>query len=205
MRKILCVLLAIAMCFLVGCKRQIQNIARDIVVDKAMDTLADNANKGSNGSKAKSPDGSSSNMPNRSGKGKAGVAAAVTGGAIAAVANEVESSANNHTPNGQNMEQRYTQQEEPDWHWIKDNNTGVYIWNPEPEDGEYIVWNGGYVEVGKYRYANGLGIVTWYKNGKVIQVDNGAFDTGRHHGKFTHKFPSGKVIYSNWDHGREIK
>ena len=46
--------------------------------------------------------------------------------------------------------------------------------------------------------------MTWYKNGQVIQRDEGAFEHGRHHGHFSHTFPSGRVDYSNWDHGVEI-
>lgn len=92
----------------------------------------------------------------------------------------------------------------PDWHWIKDSNNGAYIWNPEPSDGESIVWSGDYIQDGDYRFANGKGTVTWYKNGKIIQVDKGEFIHGRHHGRFSHEFPSGKVIYSDWDHGKEL-
>ena len=95
-------------------------------------------------------------------------------------------------------------EDKPNWHWIQDTTTGVWLWNPEPEDGEWIVWSGDYVSDGNYRYANGPGVVTWYKKGKVIQVDTGSFERGRHHGRVTHKFPSGKVKYSNWSHGREI-
>lgn len=47
-------------------------------------------------------------------------------------------------------------EDKPDWHWIQDTTTGVWL------------------------------------------------ERGRHHGRFTHKFPSGKVKHSNWDHGREI-
>lgn len=90
-------------------------------------------------------------------------------------------------------------------HWIKDENTGVYLWNPEPAEGESITWSGGYVSEGNYKYADGKGVVTWYRDGKIIQVDEGGFSRGRHHGKFTHRFPSGNVIYSNWDHGKEIE
>jgi len=94
--------------------------------------------------------------------------------------------------------------ETPNWHWICDRSTGAWLWNPEPSDGESISWSGGYIEDGSYRYANGTGTLTWYKNGKVIQVDEGTFARGRHHGQFIHRFPSGKVEYSAWDHGREI-
>ena len=96
------------------------------------------------------------------------------------------------------------EEDKPNWHWIQDTTTGVWLWNPEPTEGEWIVWSGDYVTDGNYRYANGSGVLTWYKNGKVIQVDNGTFERGRHHGRFTHKLPSGKVKYSNWSHGREL-
>ncbi|MBR3622357.1 MAG: hypothetical protein IKN43_03285, partial [Selenomonadaceae bacterium] len=59
-------------------------------------------------------------------------------------------------------------------HWISDFQ-GVYLWNPEPTGDESISWSGGYVTDGGYKYANGKGTVTWYKNGKIIQVDDGAF------------------------------
>ena len=88
-------------------------------------------------------------------------------------------------------------------HWIKDSRE-VYLWNPEPQDGESITWSGGFVQDGDYKFADGSGIVTWYRNGEVIQVDNGTFRHGRHHGRFSHEFPSGRVDYSNWDHGVEV-
>ena len=88
-------------------------------------------------------------------------------------------------------------------HWISDAN-GIYLWNPEPQDGESIHWSGGYVQDGNYKFADGSGVVTWYRNGQVIQVDEGTFERGRHHGQFKHTFPSGNVDYSNWSHGVEI-
>ena len=88
-------------------------------------------------------------------------------------------------------------------HWIKDSN-GVYLWNPEPNPNETITWTGGYVQDGQYRYANGSGVVTWYLNGEFEQQDEGRFVHGRHDGQFKHTFPSGRVVYSNWDNGVEI-
>ena len=88
-------------------------------------------------------------------------------------------------------------------HWIKDAN-GVYLWNPQPHDGETITWSGGSVQDGNYRYADGAGITTWYLNGEIEQVDEGTFRHGQRHGHFTHKFPSGRIIYSDWDNGIEI-
>ena len=89
-------------------------------------------------------------------------------------------------------------------HWISDAND-VYLWNPEPQDGEYINWSVGYVRDGNHKFADGVGVVTWYRNGQVIQVDEGTFIRGRHHGQFKHTFKSGNVDYSNWDHGVEIR
>ncbi len=89
-------------------------------------------------------------------------------------------------------------------HWISDAND-VYLWNPQPQDGESIHWSGGYVRDGNHKFADGIGVVTWYRDGQVIQVDEGTFIRGRHHGQFKHTFPSGNVDYSNWDHGVEIR
>ena len=88
-------------------------------------------------------------------------------------------------------------------HWISDAND-VYLWNPEPQDGESISWSGGYVQDGKYKFAEGSGVVTWHRYGQIIQIDEGTFSHGRHHGQFKHTFKSGRVDYSNWDHGVEI-
>ena len=89
-------------------------------------------------------------------------------------------------------------------HWIKDLNEGVYVWNPEPKEGESVRWNGRYIQDGNYRYADGYGTLLWFKGDKLIQTDEGTFERGRHHGEFAHIFPSGKVIHSNWNHGQEI-
>lgn len=88
-------------------------------------------------------------------------------------------------------------------HWIKDAS-GVYLWNPQPQEGESITWSGGYVQDGDYLFAEGEGITTWYLEGKIIQIDEGTFKHGQRHGHFTHKFSSGKVRHSNWDNGVEI-
>ena len=88
-------------------------------------------------------------------------------------------------------------------HWIKDAKA-VYLWNPKPQVGETITWSGGYIQDGDYKFADGSGIVTWYLNGELEQVDEGTFRHGQRHGKFTHKFPGGRIIYSNWDNGIEL-
>lgn len=89
--------------------------------------------------------------------------------------------------------------------WIADSSTNIYLWNPEPGENETISRSGDYIQEGGYRYANGPGVVKWYKNGKLIQTDEGAFYHGRHGGHFKHTFASGRVDYSNWDNGVEIR
>lgn len=89
-------------------------------------------------------------------------------------------------------------------HWIKDADTDICLWNPEPKDGENISWSGGFVQDGKNKFADGNGVVTWYRDGKVIQVDEGTFEHGLHNGQFKHTFPSGRTVYSNWNRGEEI-
>jgi len=89
--------------------------------------------------------------------------------------------------------------------WIQDINTGIYLKNPEPTDGESITWSGGYVQEGQYKFADGYGVTNWYRYGELKQVDEGTFIKGERNGRFQHKFyPSGNVDYSNWDHGVEI-
>ena len=89
--------------------------------------------------------------------------------------------------------------------WIQDINTGIYLKNPEPTDGESITWSGGYVQDGQYKLANGYGVTNWYRYGELKQVDEGTFIKGERNGQFKHKFyPSGNVDYSNWDRGVEI-
>jgi len=91
------------------------------------------------------------------------------------------------------------------YNWIKDGK-GVYIWNPEPQEGESITWTGSYVKDGVYKYADGTGVVTWYnKNGTVVQVDEGTMKHGQRHGQFTHRLKSGNVIQTRYDNGVEIK
>lgn len=88
--------------------------------------------------------------------------------------------------------------------WIADYR-GVMLWNPQPTDGETIEWSGGYVQEGNYRYAEGRGTVIWKRYGRVVQIDEGGFSRGRHHGSFKHTFyPSGRVEYSYWNHGVEV-
>ena len=89
--------------------------------------------------------------------------------------------------------------------WIKDENTGIYLWNPYPTDNESISWSGGYVQDGDYRYAEGFGTVVWYENGKLNGIEEGNFEHGKPHGHNTYKFPDGSIKESDWNHGEEVQ
>lgn len=89
--------------------------------------------------------------------------------------------------------------------WIKDENTGIYLWNPYPTDNESISWSGSYVQDGDYRYAEGVGTVTWYKNGELNGFEEGTFEHGKPHGHNVYKFPDGRVKETDWNHGEEIQ
>lgn len=107
--------------------------------------------------------------------------AAVTGGAV--VANELLSE---------------------DRRWIKDLNKGAYIWNPEPQEGESVRWNGNVVREGNNLYAQGHGTLEWYMDGKIFETEEGTFERGKQDGRFVHISTSGERFYSNWDNGEPI-
>ena len=95
-------------------------------------------------------------------------------------------------------------QDELDYHWFKDSRTGVLIWNPTPNDGETVTWNGESVQDGKYRYANGKGVSTWYLNGAFEQKDEGTYVHGYREGRFKHTMADGRVKYTKWHQGTKV-
>ena len=95
-------------------------------------------------------------------------------------------------------------QAELDYHWFKDSRTGVLIWNPMPNDGETVTWNGESVQDGKYRYANGKGVSTWYRNGAFEQKDEGTYIHGYREGRFKHTMADGRVKYTKWHQGTKV-
>ena len=73
-------------------------------------------------------------------------------------------------------------------HWTKDVNN-VYVYNPKPQAGETVTWSGGFVQDGDNKFADG----------------EGTMKHGQRHGQFKHEFfPSGNIVYTNWDNGIEI-
>lgn len=91
-----------------------------------------------------------------------------------------------------------------DYHWFSDSRTGVLIWNPMPEEGESVSWQGGSVQDGAYRYADGNGVATWYLNGKFTQKDEGTYVCGYREGAFKQTFADGRVKYTNWHQGTRV-
>ena len=92
-----------------------------------------------------------------------------------------------------------------DDNWIQDEETEVYIWNPEPVDGESIQWIGDYVRDDGSRYAQGYGRVIWFLNGRSVQNDLGCYNHGKPNGKLKHILPDNRVFYTEWDNGKRIK
>ena len=91
-----------------------------------------------------------------------------------------------------------------DIHWIVDKSTGVYILNNDLEGNESVKWNGGYVEEEGKKYANGKGILLWYKNGEINRLEKGGFIFGRQEGQFIHILADGSVQKTSWYDG-ELK
>ena len=92
-----------------------------------------------------------------------------------------------------------------DEHWFTDIKQGVLIWNPNPEHGESVEWNGGFVQDGAHKYADGNGEAKWYLNGQFEQSDKGYYEHGKRHGRFTHVFSDGRTVHSEWQHGIKIQ
>ena len=58
--------------------------------------------------------------------------------------------------------------------WINDTN-GCRVFNSYPHQGETVVWTGACVN----GYAEGIGKLTWYENGKLSETNEGSFRNGK--------------------------
>ena len=94
MKNLLCLLMVFCMLFASGCKKQLGNLAKEVVTDVATDAVEKSVTNNGTGSGSKSATGSiNTNQENAptstpgktSSKAKAGGAAAVVGGAVAAL------------------------------------------------------------------------------------------------------------------------
>ncbi len=70
-----------------------------------------------------------------------------------------------------------------DPHWIRDDTSGCWAANPDPEPLESITWSGQCADM----LLSGPGILNWYLDGRPIGRDEGNFAHGElsGHGKIT--------------------
>ena len=70
-----------------------------------------------------------------------------------------------------------------DPHWIRDEASGCWAANPDPEPRESITWSGQCTDM----LASGTGTLSWYLDGRLIGRDEGNFVRGElsGHGKIT--------------------
>ena len=91
-----------------------------------------------------------------------------------------------------------------DYRWFISKPKGFLIWNPKPQPGETVEWDGGGIEDEKVKgryYANGHGTATWRVNGEFVQSDSGVHRRGMRSGVITQRFADGRILTSRWDAG----
>ena len=104
--------------------------------------------------------------------------------------------------------------------WVTDTQTGCQVWNADPHDANSASWSG----LCPLGYAEGVGVVKWYANGKLVRRDEGEFREGklagpgsrldrdgaqfqgfwrnsRAHGEGRYIAPDGKIIEGTWKNG----
>ncbi|MCW5730870.1 MAG: hypothetical protein KIT20_08945 [Alphaproteobacteria bacterium] len=81
---------------------------------------------------------------------------------------------------------------------IVDPETQCATSNPFPVDGETIRWNGACRD----GLLEGPGVLTWFRNGRVHERDEGTFRRGELHGDATITFADGSTIFGNYTDGR---
>ena len=59
--------------------------------------------------------------------------------------------------------------------WITDPQTGCRAWNAAPRVDESVTWEGPCVD----GYVHGKGVLRWFKQGVLTEVDDGEFSKGK--------------------------
>jgi len=79
----------------------------------------------------------------------------------------------------------------------------VAVWNPSPVAGETVEWFGGreYSPDVSGFVAQGYGRAVWYRQGVLVQSDEGTYFNGQRHGRIVQKLADGGIIVGNWEHG----
>ena len=71
--------------------------------------------------------------------------------------------------------------------WIVDARSGCRLWNLSPDSDERIEWHGACVG----GYGQGHGLLKWYVNGALYEIDDGEFVHGMMNGHVTMTFADG--------------
>lgn len=84
--------------------------------------------------------------------------------------------------------------------WIRDNTTGVKVWNPQPAPNETATWSGGSEE----GYAEGWGELKWFTNGRLVQRGQGAMSQGKMKGRWKVEFLNRGQVFEGayWENRR---
>ncbi|EGO64133.1 hypothetical protein [Acetonema longum] len=84
--------------------------------------------------------------------------------------------------------------------WIRDNVTGVKVWNPEPAPNETVRWSGGSEE----GYAEGRGELKWFTHGRLVQRGQGGMNQGKMKGSWKVEFLNRGQIFEGtyWENRR---
>jgi hypothetical protein len=71
--------------------------------------------------------------------------------------------------------------------WIADGKTRCQVWNPNPTGKESLTWSG----MCRDGYAEGAGIVQWFKEGLPYERNEGTWQRGRQIGHGVQTWPTG--------------
>jgi hypothetical protein len=87
--------------------------------------------------------------------------------------------------------------------WIADRATGCRIWNPNPATGESASWSGAC----RNGYAEGAGVVQWFRSGQPYERDEGSWNAGRQGGQAVQVWATGRYdgeVRDGLPHGRGL-
>jgi hypothetical protein len=87
--------------------------------------------------------------------------------------------------------------------WIGDGKTGCRVWNPHPAAKESLAWSGAC----KDGFAEGRGVLHWFREGLPSEQDEGEWQRGRQVGRGLQVWPTGRYegdVQDGLPHGRGI-
>lgn len=87
--------------------------------------------------------------------------------------------------------------------WIADPASGCKLWNPNPTPGETASWKGAC----KDGFAEGKGVLTWFRNAAPYEHDDGEWRAGRQMGNGSQTWPGGSYrgeLFDGLPQGRGV-